>query len=554
MRYAPLAHLKRLPRYREVANVLVKNGFGFMVNSVGYRHPWLLRYGGRNYVSLGDSLPKRLRLVCEELGPTFVKMGQLLSTRADILGPDYICELEKLQDEVPPIAFEEVAAVMMGEGLDIKTVFAAIEAVPIAAGSIGQVHRAQLKSGEQVIVKVRRPGIDQQVAIDLAIIMDLAHYAERHQSWAHHYRVSELVEELGIAIRNEMDFRKESLNAQRFLENYANNPHVIIPRVYCQYSSEKVLVMEYVPGIKTSDINLIRTSGLKVKAVVKNLAECLFQQIYVDGLFHADPHPGNIAIAEGEAIVLYDFGQVGFVDRLTRDKYIDLVIGMMRYDIDGVTRALLSIASDDQTVNLSNLRRDVSRLAQKYYGVPLTGIDLGAALREILDLSVQHRLRMPTEMTLMVKMLLTMESILTMLDPGISLVDIARPYGKKALKERYSLRRIAAEARAIALESSDIARTLPRSVSNMVKQLEDGELQIKMEYSNLRDLMIRIDIVSNRICLAIVMSSILMGCSLIVDQAETYFLRHFPLVEVGFILAVLIGLYLAYSIIRSGRY
>ncbi len=554
MKYAPIAHLKRLPRYREVANVLIKNGFGFVVSSVSYRHPRLLGHSQRDYMALRDSLPKRLRLVCEELGPTFVKLGQLLSTRADLLSPEYIYELEKLQDEVPPISFTEVEAVIMGEGLDIKEVFPAFETVPIAAGSIGQVHRARLQSGEEVIVKVRRPGIDQQVATDLAIIMDLAQYAERHQNWARHYQVSDLVEELGVAIRNELDFRKEARNAQRFMENFAQNPHVIIPRVYCQYSSEKVMVMQYVPGIKVSDLSLIRSSGYNVENVVKNLTECLFQQIYKDGLFHADPHPGNIAIADGETIVLYDFGQVGFVDRLTRDKYIELVIGMMRYDTDGVTRALLSIAIDDRPVQLNALRRDVGRLAQKYYGVPLSSIDLGAALQEILELSVQHRLRMPTEMTLMVKMLLTMESLLTTLDPGISLVDIARPYGKKALKERYSLQRIAAEARTLALETTDIARTLPRSLSNMVRQLEDGEMKIKMEYSNLRELMMRIDIVTNRICLAIVMSSILVGCSLIVDQSETYFLQHFPLVEVGFILTVLIGLYLAYSIIRSGRY
>lgn len=533
---------------------MAKNGFGFVVNSVGYRHPWLLRQGNRDFITANDSLPRRLRQVCEELGPTFVKLGQLLSTRADLLSPDYIYELEKLQDDVLPIPFEQVEEALQGEGLDTSLVFSSFEIKPLAAGSIGQVHRARLRTGDQVIVKVRRPGIDQQVAMDLAIILDLAHYAERHQRWAKYYRASEIVEELGLAICNELDFRKEARNAQRFLDNFASNPHVIIPRVYWQYSTEKVIVMQYLPGIKVSDVSQIHSRGYNVGSIVEHLAECLFQQIYIDGLFHADPHPGNIAIAEGEAIVLYDFGQVGFVDRLTRGKYIDLVIAMMRYDTDGVTRALLNIAIDDEPVQLHKLRCDVGYLAQKYYGVPFASINMGEALGEILELSVKHHLRMPAEMTLMVKMLLTMESLLTTLDPGISLVDIARPYGKQAIKERYSLKHLSSEIRSVALEFTDIASTLPRSLSNMVKQLEDGELQIKMEYSNLRDMMVRIDIVSNRICLAIVMSSILIGCSLIVDQAETYFLRHFPLVEAGFVLAVLIGLYLAYSIIRSGRY
>ncbi len=554
MKTIPLSYLKRLPRYREVANVLVKNGFGFVLSSVGSRHPWLLLYRHRQGLNLTDSLPKRLRQCCEELGPTFVKLGQLLSTRADLLSREYIDELEKLQDNGPPIPIETVTAVLARDGLDCRAVFSAFEPLPIAAGSIGQVHKAALIDGTQVIVKVKRPGIDRQVAIDLAIIMDLASYAEKHHRWAKHYRISELIEELATALCNELDFRKEAQNVQRFKQNFASNPHVIIPGVFWQYSTENVLVMEYVPGIKISDITAIQAGNYDVGRIVNHLADCLFQQIYLDGLFHADPHPGNIAIAEDEAIILYDFGQVGFVDQQTRDKYIDLVIGMMRYDTAGVTRALLNIAIDDHPVCLNDLRRDVARLAQKYYGVPFSSINLGEAFREIVDLAYKHKLRMPPELTLMVKMLLTMESLLMMLDPDISLVDIAQPYGKRALRERYAFKRLGLEVRTALLEYVDIARELPRNVNNLAQRLEEGELKLKMEYSNLNNMLARIDVISNRICLAIVMSSILIGCSLLVNQSETYFLSHFPLVEVGFVLAVLIGLYLAYSIIRSGRY
>ncbi|MGI6435782.1 MAG: ABC1 kinase family protein [Syntrophomonadaceae bacterium] len=554
MRIASMSHLRRLPRYREVANILVKNGFGFVFYSFGIRHPWLLRYRHKEDLLAGDSLPRRLRLACEEAGPTFVKLGQLLSTRADLLSPEYIRELERLQDNVPPVPFAEVEAVLMQEGLELSTVFLEFDQVPIAAGSIGQVHQAILSDGERVIVKVKRPNIDHQVATDLAIIMDLALYAEKHHHWARHYRVSELIEELAHALHNELDFRKEARNADRFLQHFAHNPHVIIPRIFWQYSSEHILVMQYVPGIKISDTVGIKASGYRIDRIVEHLVECLFQQIYLDGFFHADPHPGNIAVGEGEAIVLYDFGQVGFVDQLTRDKYMDLVIGMMRYDTEAVTRALMRIAIDDQYVQISDLRRDIGRLAQKYYRIPLSRINMGESLREILGLAMKHRLRMPAELTLMAKMLLTLESLVAHLDPGMSLVDIAEPYGKRALKERYSARRLGHEARGIMIEYADIARTLPRGISNLVKRVEEGELQIKMEYSNLKDMLMRIDIMSNRICLAIVMSSILIGCSLIVDQAETHLLRHFPLVEAGFVVAFLIGLYLAYSILRSGRY
>lgn len=551
----PWSHLRRLPRYREVANILIKHGFGTVLDRINLKDR--LKFSRRDPLeehldTIGTA--RRLRVACEELGPTFVKLGQLLSTRADLLSPEYINELQKLQDDVPPFSFEQVLEVCAGEGLDVEELFLSVDPEPVAAGSIGQVHRAVLRSGEEVILKVKRPGIDQVVATDLDILFDLSLRIERRSAWPKFYRLHDIVEELGEALHNELDFRKEARNADKFFHNFKNDHDVIIPRVYWAYSSEKILTMEYLQGIKISDYIDLKKAGYNPHNIVQNLVNALFQQIYVDGFFHADPHPGNIAVAEGEKLIFYDFGQVGMIDNFTREKYIKMVIAMMRYDVNGVTRALLDLAMDSGNVYVDDLRREVAKLEQKYYGMPLAAINAGEALAEILDLSMRHQMRMPAELSLLAKMLLTLESLVAQLDPGISLVDIAKPYGKKALKQRYSPRRVKAELQDLLIDYADLVRNLPRDVSSLTRKLEQGELEVKMRHSNLPNLLTRMDVISNRLVLAIILASIVIGSSLIVNQSGDSFLTGLPLVEGGFVLAVVLGLFLAYSILKSGRY
>jgi len=304
-----VARIKHIARYREIANVFIKHGFGFLFDRVSLAKimgRW--KAGGWGNYAQDFGNPQRLRYALEELGPTFVKLGQLLSIRPDLLNPDYIKELEKLQDEVPPVAYDEVLKVCQQGGLNIERDFRSVNPVPLAAASIAQVHEAVLNSGENVVLKVQRPGIEKIIDIDLLILADLGGLLERHTAWGRLYKASEIVAELAGAIRKELDFALEAHNADIFRSHYQGDFSVLIPKVYWEYSSPKVLTMESLIGIKVSDLAGLKKANLNSTQVAKNLLAALFSQIFEYGFFHADPHPGNIAINAAGQIIFYDFG------------------------------------------------------------------------------------------------------------------------------------------------------------------------------------------------------------------------------------------------------
>ncbi|MEN6328494.1 MAG: AarF/ABC1/UbiB kinase family protein [Syntrophomonas sp.] len=545
--------LSHLPRYREIANILIKHGFG----SIFDRLP---RFGFRNRkeheITSGkpgaNNMARRLREAMEELGPTFIKLGQLLSTRPDLLPPEYINEMEKLQNEVPPFSHEKLLEILKSEGVDLQRDFSWFNPEPLAAASIAQVHEAVLKNGQKVVLKVKRPGIERTMESDLDILIELSYLLERRNNWARMYRISEIIMELGQALRNELDFRKEARNADIFHRNFQGDENVIIPRVIWEYSSSGVLTLEYVEGVKISDFINLKKGNYDMRKIAGHLVEALFKQIYEHGFLHADPHPGNIAITAGEKIIFYDFGQVGIVDEIIKEKGINLIVNMMRYDTNGVSRALLDIGIGSQYVNQEELRRDVSRLQQKYYGLPLAEINVGEALRELIDLSMKYQMRLPAELSLMVKMLMTVENLVAQLDPQLSIVDIAEPYGKKLMIKRFLPENLKRETAEFILDYVRLLKAFPREFDNLLRILEAGELKIKMEHGNLKPLIARADIISNRVSLAIILASIIVGTSLLAGNSSG--LSSIPLVDVGFALAMILGLFMVYSIIRSGHY
>ena len=550
-----LSKVSHLPRYREVANVLIKHGFGFVFDrftliKLNYR-----QIKTQQQVNLRSPyVARHLREAFEELGPAFVKLGQLLSVRPDLLTEPYVEEFEKLQDAVPPFPYEQVLELCREEGLIIDELFASFEPEPIAAASMGQVHEAYLKTGEHVVVKVQRPNIEEQVKTDLEIMMELAKLLEKRTRWGRLYKVSEIVAELSEAIIKELDFHKEARNADDFFRLSREDPTVRIPRIHWQYSTKRVLVMEYVGGIKISDLEELKKANYDPKLIASRLIDALFRQVYENRLFHADPHPGNIAVAEGEVIVFYDFGQVGVVEYQAREKYVELLIGMMRYDTDAVTKAILDIGITEKPINRDDLRSDVNQLQQKYYGMPLSQINVVEASTEFINLSVKYKMRLPAELSLLSKMLMTVESIVTQLDPQISLVDLAEPYGRKVLARKMSPDQIVKVLTNVFWDYAELARSYPRHLDKIMAMLANGELKIRMEHANLRRLASRIDILSNRLSLAIILASIIIGSSLVVENSSSNILGRIPLVELGFITALILGLFLVYSIIRSGRY
>lgn len=550
-----VTHLGHIARYREIGNVLIKHGFGFLFDRFSLRRimgEWKL--GGWENEAEGPGSPQRLRYALEELGPTFTKLGQLLSIRPDLLGPEYIIELEKLQNEVPPITFEEVLEVCSHNRLDIERDFLFVNPIPLAAASIAQVHEAVLKSGEKVVLKVQRPGIEKIIETDLLILSDMGRLLEKRTSWGKLYKLSEIVDELSAAVRQELNFEQEARNADLFFTNYQHDRHVLIPRVYWNYSSRQVLTMEYLGGIKISDFAELKKANFRTADIAENLLAALFTQIYERGFFHADPHPGNIAVGANGQIIFYDFGQVGMLDEILKEHCIDLLLSMIKHDVDGVTRALLSIGISSQYVNREELRQDVARMDQKYYGMPLAQIKLGVSMAELLELSTRYQVRIPANLSLVVKMLMTIESIIAQLDPQISLVKIAEPYGRRVLLRRYSPDYVMKSLQGIAHDYSRIVRNLPVNLEKILSLVSEGEFKLKMEDVNLNKMTAKFDVMSNRLSLAIIVASIIIGTALIAEKINASIISRVPVVELGFVAAVILGLLLAYSIIRSGKF
>jgi ubiquinone biosynthesis protein len=312
--------------------------------------------------------------------------------------------------------------------------------------------------------------------------------------------------------------------------------------------------MEYVEGVKISDLARLKQQQYDTGRIASHIVKALYHQIYEHGFFHADPHPGNMAVGEGERIIFYDFGQVGIIEEYDRDRYTTLLIGMMKHDVMGVTRSLLDIADNTQQISPEELRRDVANLSRKYYGLPLSQINVAEALRELLDLSAQYRVRLPAQLSLLIKMLMTIESTIAGLDPTLSLVDIAVPYGKKAVKARLAGPRIKRELGELLLDYTNIARRLPQDISSILKKLHEGQITIRVEDSRVEKLGIKLDLLSNRLSLAIILASLIIGTSMFANLSGSSLLSRLPIAELGFILALLLGLFLAYSILRSGRF
>ncbi len=546
MAFRRLEHLKR---YRQVINLLIRNGLGFVVDQLGLT--WLKTSKKADYHQI--SVPERIRIVMEELGTTFVKVGQLLSMRPDLLPPEYVKEFEKLQDDVPPCSPDQVRKVLTEAGIDLEMVFQVFEFQPVASASIGQVHRAWLRDGREVAVKVLRPGVTKQVAIDLAILRDLAAQAEKRTRWGTLYQLSEVVKQFSEAISSEIDLSLEGRNASRMFDDFKDDPDILIPGVIWEYTSQQVLVMDYVEGIKISEIELLKASGADLRKVAQHIVNSLFKQIYEHGYFHSDPHSGNLAIAPGNRLVYYDFGQMGYVDELIKEQGMDMVLAMVRYDVDGVTRGLINLGYTTRRVDRRELKADVTRLRRKYYGMPIAEIKVGEAMNELLQLSVKHQLHVPPELSLMVKMLMTVESVLLKLDPALSITKIAEPLGRRILTEKRNPQKILGGFYDFLNESAVLARNIPRELETVLDLLQSGELKVRHENPDAHKIAGRAEAMVNRLSLAIVTASLVIGASLMAGKIPHNALQSIPLPEVAWGAAAVLGLLLIYSMWRGGR-
>lgn len=551
-----LKRFRNLTRLREIANVLSRHGFSYLFDQAGLQnllHRRSVAEGAERQGKL--TTPQRMFLAINELGPTFIKIGQIISTRPDLVPWPYLEQLEKLQDMVPPFPAEQVEEIFrQDQQKSLAEVFVDFESVPIASASIAQVHRARLMTGESVVIKVQRPDIQRVIELDLEILFGLARLLEARTVWGKHYGLVDTLEEFAQALRAELDFTSEGRNADRFYNLFSDDPGVVIPKVYWEYSSRRFLVMEYIDGIKMTSTEQLRSEGFDLQQIGRNFVNAILRQIYVFGFFHSDPHPGNLAVMPGAKIVFMDFGQVGRVDELTREKAVNLVLAMVRYDVDDVMRGLLDIGVVRRKVNRTALRRDLNRLQQKYYGMPVAQIEVGVALQELVDLSYRYEIKIPAEFALAIKCLVTSEGVLQQLDPEISLLELAEPFARRIVRQRMAPKEIQRSLTRAALEFWNVTHRVPKQVENVLGLMEEGELKVQLEHQNLHRFSGRLNIMANRLALSVLIGSLIIGSSLIVNRAPGAFLSRLPIAEIGYIAAAAMGFWLVVSIFRSGRF
>ncbi|NMB25374.1 MAG: AarF/ABC1/UbiB kinase family protein [Firmicutes bacterium] len=545
---------QHLKRYRQIAETLLRHGFGFLLQQLDLLHllPWRRRFFKLEQVD-DSALGRRLRLVLEELGPTFVKLGQMLSTRGDMISHDVLVELQKLQDEVPGVEFAVIKEQVEQElGRTLDEVFDSFEEYPMAAASIGQVHRAVI-NGEAVVVKVRRPGIQRTIETDLEILQGFARLVQERYS-IEVFDPVELIDEFARELRRELDYTIEARNASRFRDNLLYDEHIHVPRVYWPYTTPRVLTMELVIGTKVNQVDVLQAKGIDVGAIAKWGAQSFMEQVMVHGYFHGDPHPGNILIEEDGTIAFIDFGIMGRLDKTTMGELADLFISITRQDIPSIIESLRAIAVFSSRVNLMELERDLDDVLFRYYGKALVDLSMSAVVEDLLSVTRKHGIGLPSDFALLVKSLILIEGVGRSLDDTFNIFEIAEPFARDLLRERYQPHRIAKKALESGWSYSQMLMQLPSKLDTTLDLVNQDRLQVIFRHKGLEELMVRLDIASNRLSFALIVAALVIGSSFMVQSNKGPALFGLPALGVaGFLVAAFFGIWLIISIVRSGR-
>lgn len=554
--------MRHIGRYREIATAFSRNGLGFIVKELGLEQvfalPRRMMVKQRPETS-SKSLGARIRNFLEELGPTFIKVGQMASTRPDLLPKHIIDELSLLQDDIAPFSYEEVENIIEKElGHPVHEVFEKFAESPIGAASIGQVHGAVLKNGEKVVVKVQRPNIYKQIHTDLEILEELAKRAEKRFDWAYKYQVVDIIEEFSTAIKDELDYKKEGRNTELIAKQFSEDPEVITPDIYWDYTNRKVLTMEALEGIKLSHQEELKEEAIDLHWLSEKLVHTFMYQIFKEGVFHADPHIGNIMAIPNQGVALLDFGLVGRLSPEMRERLASLVIAMVKQDVDRMLHTItdMEVVSDD--VNEHELRADLEQLMIKYYDVPLSEVSLGESITDLFSVAQRHKVRIPSDLTLVGKALITLEGVIEQLNPDFSIVDAAEPFGQELIREKYHPKRIAENVMEQLNDYGEILEDLPATIKELKAMAKQRKLPIEISIPKSETFLSKLDQISNRLSFSIVLlafSLIMVG--LIIGSAlgrQTSLLWDVPAIEIGFVIAILMFAWLIYSIFRSGRF
>jgi len=548
-------HIQHFFRYRKILRVFVRQGLGYLILRLGlgsHLEPQHLPEATAIVWEPDRIMADKLSKAFIELGPTFIKLGQILSTRPDLLSTAFIEELEKLQDKVPSFSYEEVVEQLVKEIGHPDEIFAEFDPVPLAAASIGQVHKGRLKTGEQVIVKVQRPNIEKIVENDLEVLIELAHFSERRSAEARRLGLVEMLEEFGRIVIRELDYDREARNTEKFYHDYVHDDHILIPKIYWQYTTRKVLTEDYIEGVKLSDLEEIDRRGWDRSKTSRLGCEAFLSQIVIHGFFQVDPHPGNILVVDESHIAFIDFGEVSALSRRRLTNVGELLLAFSRKDLDMAMATMEDMGIITEPIYQENFQEELGELVELASSTKIGNVNLDRIRKDFLDLSYRHQLKIPYYLTSLMKALITVEGVGKRLDPNFNFMEVAAPMTERVLRDRAKPQNVYGHLRRRYYQDLRPLLKLPKNLNKLLYTTEKGRLVLNMEICLNKSAKRSINKMVDRLSASLIIAGGLVSSALIIQSSEPeIFLSHTSIGTIGFVVSLLALIMFTISFFRS---